>query len=242
MRVEEACEAVHMKGARAVPVSRVRRANTHRLISSKYSVGGESVLTRIADSERHLADIFDLDNRTNDRLLAEHQLLPGIGAHELVFGFPFSSIVNAAFTHADPLGSRFNGPDRGAWYAAFELRTSQAEVAFHKTVQLAEIGRFKDEVTYDDYLADFNAEFHDLREAPGFASCLAADSYVDSQLLAERLLAEGSLGVVYPSVRRPQGTCVACFQPALVTNVRRGSTIRFSWNGGPVPKIEEVGR
>jgi hypothetical protein len=200
------------------------------------------VLTRIADSERHLADIFDLDNRTNDRLLAEHQLLPGIGAHELVFGFPFSSIVNAAFTHADPLGSRFNGPDRGAWYAAFELRTSQAEVAFHKTVQLAEVGRFKDEVTYDDYLADFNAEFHDLREAPRFASCLAPDSYVDSQMLAERLLAEGSLGVVYPSVRRPQGTCVACFQPALVTNVRRGSTVRFSWNGGPAPKIEEVAR
>jgi RES domain-containing protein len=205
-------------------------------------VGEESVLTRIADSESHLKDIFDLDDRTNDRLLAEHQLLPGIGAHELVFGFPYSSIVNAAYTHADPLGSRFNGPDRGAWYAAFELRTSQAEVAFHKTVQLAEINRFEDEVTYDDYLADFNAEFHDLREAAGFASCLAPNSYVDSQWLAERLLAEGSLGVVYPSVRKPQGTCVACFRPALVTNVRRGSTIRFAWTGGPVPKIEEVGK
>jgi len=223
-----------------VPVSRVRRANTHRLVSSKYSVGEESVLTRIADSESHLKDIFDLDNRTNDRLLAEHQLLPGIGAHELVFGFPFSSIVNAAYTHANPMGSRFNGPERGAWYAAFELRTSQAEVAFHKTVQLAEINRLEDEVTYDDYLADLNAEFHDLREAADFASCLAADSYVDSQLLAERLLAEGSLGVVYPSVRRAQGTCIACFRPALVTNVRRGSTTRFAWTGGAVPKIEEV--
>lgn len=226
----------------AVPVSRVRRANTHRLISSKYSMSDESVLARIADSESHLADIFELDNRTNDRLLAEHQLLPGIGAHELVFGFPFSSIVNAAYTHANPMGSRFNGPDRGAWYAAFELRTSQAEVAFHKTVQLAEINRFVDEVTYDDYLADFNTDFHDLREGPGFASCLAADSYVESQMLAEKLLAEGSLGVVYPSVRRAGGTCVACFRPALVTNVRRGATIRFAWTGGPVPKIEEVER
>jgi hypothetical protein len=97
-------------------------------------------------------------------------------------------------------------------------------------------------VTYDDYLADFHAEFHDLRETSDFASCLAPDSYVDSQLLADRLLVEGSLGVVYPSVRRAQGTCIACFRPALVTNVRRGSTVRFSWNGGPVPKMEEVGR
>ncbi len=229
-----------MSPPRPVPLSRVRRLNTHRLIPSKYSAGGESVLARIADSQAHLADIFDLDNRTNDRLLAEHQLLPGIGIHELVFGFPFSSIVNAAFTHADPLGSRFNGPDRGAWYAAFEVRTSQAEVAFHKAVQLAESGRFKDEVTYDDYLADFNAEFHDLRDAPQFSSCLAPDSYMDSQLLAEQLLVAGSLGVVYPSVRRPQGTCIACFQPVLVTNVRKGSTFRFSWTGSSAPRITEI--
>ncbi len=63
-------------------------------------------------------------------------MLPGIGVRELLFGVPYYRVVNAAFTHAHPLGSRFNGPDRGAWYAAFETRTAQAEVAFHKTVQL----------------------------------------------------------------------------------------------------------
>ncbi|PYU19641.1 MAG: hypothetical protein DMG32_24065 [Acidobacteria bacterium] len=31
---------------------------------------------------------------------------------ELVFGVSYSHIVNAAFTHAKPLGSRFNGPER----------------------------------------------------------------------------------------------------------------------------------
>src|SRR6185437_2003350 len=91
-----------------------------------------SVLARIADNDRHLADVFELDNATNDRLLAENDLLPGIGVHELIFGVPYYRIVNAAFTHAHPLGSRFSGPDRGAWYAAFELRTAQAEVAFHR--------------------------------------------------------------------------------------------------------------
>jgi RES domain len=94
------------------------------------------VLARIADDDGHLRDIFDLDNATNDRLLAENNLLPGIGIHELVFGIPHYRIVNAAFCHAHPLGSRFNGPDRGAWYACFELETSQAEVAFHKSVEM----------------------------------------------------------------------------------------------------------
>ena len=65
---------------------------------------------------------------TNDRLLAENSLSPGIGIHELVFGLPYFRVVNAAYCHAHPLGSRFNGPDRGAWYAAFELRTAHSKV------------------------------------------------------------------------------------------------------------------
>ena len=215
----------------------IRRSDTHRLIPSKYTDSGDSVLARIANDSDHLADIFDLDNATNDRLLAEHELLPGIGIDELVFRIPYASIINAAFTHAHPLGSRFNGPDRGAWYAAFEVETSQAEVAFHNAVDLAEIERFDDEVTYDDYLADFRAEFYDIRDNQAFAEYLNPNSYVESQGLAERLLASGSLGIVYPSVRRARKTCIVCFRPALVTNVRRGKTYRFVWDGSPTPTI-----
>jgi RES domain-containing protein len=218
----------------------VRRNDTHRLIPAKYSEDG-SVLGRIAEDDKHLAEIFDLDNATNDRPLAENDLLPGIGVRELLFGVPYYRIVNATFTHAHPLGSRFNGPERGAWYCAFELRTAQAEVAFHKTVHLAEIARFEDEVTLDDYLADFSGDFHDLRNAPDFAECLDPDSYVQSQALAEALLDAGSLGVIYPSVRRPGGTCLACFRPALVMNVRKGTTYRFRWTGLPTPAIELLG-
>jgi len=224
--------------AEAVPgTSRIRRPNTHRLIPSKYSDEG-SALARIAEDDAHLGDLFDLDHATNDRLLAENDRLPGIGVHELVFGIPQYRIVNAVFTHAHPLGSRFNGPDRGAWYAGFELKTAQAEVAFHKSVQLAEVGRFEDEVTFDDYQADFSGEFHDLREEPSLAGCLHPASYVESQALAERLLEAGSLGIVYPSVRNEGGTCIVCFRPALVAHVRKGKTYRFRWRGEPTPTID----
>jgi RES domain-containing protein len=219
------------------PVSLVRRYDTHRLIPSKYSADGASVLARIADDDAHLAEVFDLDHATNDRLMAENDGLPGIGVHELIFGVPYYRTVNAAFTHAHPLGGRFNSPERGAWYAAFELKTAQAEVAFHKTVHLAEIGRFEDEVTFDDYLSDFSAGFHDLRRQSAFRHCLEPDSYVQSQALAERLQAAGSLGVIFPSVRRAGGTCLACFRPALVGNVRKGATYRFRWSGNPTPTI-----
>jgi len=216
------------------PVRLVRQHDTHRLVPSRR---GDSVLAAIADDEAHLQAIFDLDAATNDRLRAEHGLLPGIGPEELVFAVPQAAIVNAAFCHAHPLGGRFNGPDRGAWYAAFELATSQAEVGFHKSVQLGEIGRFEDTVTYDDYLADFSASFHDLRRARGFRACLDPTSYTESQELAERLLDAGSLGVVYPSVRHAAGTSLACFRPALVSNVRRAKTYRFTWTGTPEPVV-----
>lgn len=224
----------------APPVRRVRRRDTHRLVPSRHLRGGESVLTRIADDDRHLRAIFELDDATNDRLRGERGLLPGIGPEELLAGVPHAAVVNAAFCHAHPLGARFNGPERGAWYAAFEIETSQAEVAFHKGVQLAEIGWPDETVTYDDYLADFNADFHDLRDARGFKACLAPDSYIASQALADALLASGSLGLVYPSVRRQGGTCLACFRPALVTNLRRGQTWRFTWTGGAGPRIERA--
>ncbi len=221
-------------------VSLFRQYDTHRLIPSKYRQDGDSVLTRIADDGSHLRDIFDLDNATNDRLLAENDLLPGIDTHELVFGVPYNRIVNAAFCHAHPLGSQFNGPDRGAWYAAFEVETAQAEVAFHKGIELAEVGWFQEEVTYDDYLADFSADFHDLRDDRAFADCLSPDSYIASQRLAQQLLAAGSLGVVYPSVRKQGGTCLACFRPALVVNVRKDATHVFRWEGQAEPAISVV--
>ncbi|MAW12732.1 MAG: hypothetical protein CML57_00730 [Rhodobacteraceae bacterium] len=174
-----------------------------------------------------------VDQATNDRLLAENDLLPGIGVDELVFSVPSYRIINAAFTHAHPLGSRFNIPDRGAWYAGFVLETSQAEVAWHKSLELAEIDWLNESVTYDDYLADFGGEYHDIRGDDNFSDCLSADSYVASQGLADRLLVENSPGVIYPSVHHAGGDCLACFRPALVGNVRKSARYRFTWTGKP---------
>jgi hypothetical protein len=221
-------------------ITTIRRTDTHRLVPSKHS--RDSVLARIADDDAHLGDLFDIDQATNERVAAEHGAAPGIGPHDLVFGVPYASIVNAAFCHPHPLGARFNGPERGAWYAAFELESAQAEVAFHKSVELAEVGVWKESVTYDDYLADFSGAFHDLRRDARFAECLVPDSYRASQQLAERLLEEGSSGVVYPSVRRAKGTCLACFRPPLVTHVRRGATWRFTWSSGETPTIVREAR
>jgi hypothetical protein len=216
-----------------VAVSPVDQRDTHRLIPAQFADGGASVLARLAADQRTLEGIFELDNATNDRLLAESELLPGVDARELVFGIPSYRIINAAFCHSAPAGSRFNSPDRGAWYAGFELETSQTEIAYHRQLWLRETAWDEEETAnYLDYLADFRADFHDLRVedlrgSAEHADALSPVSYVASQTLAVHLLQLGSSGIVYPSVRRPGGTCIACFRPVLVTNVRKGDTFTF---------------
>lgn len=222
------------------PTAAIRQFDTVRLIPSRFAEKTESVLQPIADHAQHLIDLFDLDNATNQRLVGEFGGLPGIGVDELVFGIPNFRIINAAFTYPRPEGSRFNNGERGAWYCAFDTQTALAEVIFHKTVEYAEIDRFDDSVTYQGFLADFNAVFHDLRGDTAFADYLNPESYIQSQSLAGQLLASGSLGIVYASVRHAAGTNLVCLRPALVGNVRKGDSYRMSWTGTPEPAIEKI--
>jgi RES domain len=223
-------------------ISEISRDHTHRLIPSRYSDRDDSVLTRLSDDRDDLNALFDLEGATNDRLLGEAGVLPGISVRELVFGIPYFHIVNAAFTHANPLGNRFNGPERGAWYAAFSRETSEQEVAYHKQQELKEIKwQEKETFSYIDFLANFRGQFHDIRADAGFEGCLDIVSYKASQHLAMQLLEEGSAGIVYPNVRHKGGTCIVCFRPALVNDVRQGASISVTFdNAFAFPEIHEL--
>lgn len=221
-------------------LSTLRQFDTCRLIPSRFADVEDSVLAPLAEDGHVLRDLFELDNATNERLRGEYGGLPGIGVDELVFGVPNFRIINAAYTYPRPEGSRFNDGERGAWYCAFEVATSLAEITFHKTVEYHEIGRFDDSVTYQTLLADFTSTFHDIRGIDSYADCLDPASYIESQKLADVLLNAGSMGVIYPSVRHDGGICLACFRPALVGNVRKGQAYRLTWSGSPTPVIETI--
>jgi RES domain-containing protein len=210
---------------------KVERDRTHRLIPYRYSDRGRPILNLVAqDDEQLLRDLTELEGATNDRLLGEGGKLPGISVIELVSGFPLAHIVNASFTHPHPGGGRFNNEKRGAWYAAFEIQTSRAEVAFHRAADLKEIKWKAEEVSpYIDYLADVRHHFNEIRGDLDFADCLDPNSYVASQALGLNLLMSGSAGIVYPSVRDHDGVCLVCFRPPLVLNVREGSKVMLTF-------------
>jgi hypothetical protein len=207
-----------------------KATDTFRLIPTKYS-DGMSVLETLNLPGDVISELSELDAATNERVSAERGGCAWITRAELVAGCPEASIINAAFCHPGPFGSRFNDARRGAWYAGLEFETSLEEVAYHKR-RLLRDARFDGtgEFDYQEFNADFNGVFHRLKKSG--RACLAPEPvpecYRAGQQLAVELLNEGSAGIIYPSVRKRKGTCIVCFRPALVYNVRRGSEYRIS--------------
>ena len=220
------------------PVTRVNYRNTCRLIPSLYPATG--ILDTVA-APADLPAILELESWTNDRISAELGILHRIPPDEWVTGRPMSSVIMAAFCHPRAGGGRFNGPDRGAWYAGTDLATAHAEIVYHRTRELSEIGVFETRVQMRLYLADFHAAFHDVRpntrENRPFHD---PASYTASQALARDLLASNSNGVLYRSVRYPGGECLACFRPPLVANVRPDVYFEYRWEGIRTPVIRKL--
>lgn len=199
----------------------------------------------LAASGDALEAFAGLESVTNGRLRAEEAGLPDLDPRELVFGRADYTFVNAAFTHTRPGGNRFNDSSRGAWYCGFEAETAVTEVGFHLGRELAAIDRFDNVTDYAELIADFVGPFHDIRGTDFAADpCLHADpaiGYPAGQALAQRLRQEpASNGLVYPSVRRAGGTCLAAFRPDLVQNLRQGGIWRLRWHRSPEPQILRV--
>jgi hypothetical protein len=221
-----------------VPVTDVRWTRACRLVPSLYpSVG---LFDRIASPD-DLEAITELEAWTNDRLSTELGILNVVPRDEWVVGQPMASVVMAAFCHPRPGGGRFSSADRGAWYAGRSVDTSLAESVYHRTRELAEVGQFETRVQMRLYHAEFRAAFHDIRgESRRFAPLYHADSYAASQQFARELLAAGSNGVVYRSVRHPGGECLACFRPRLVQKVRVAAHYEFEWQGTRAPVVRRL--
>ncbi len=221
-----------------VPANPVGLKNTFRLIPSRYPATG--ILDRIAAPE-DLDAIIELESWTNDRISTELGLLHHLPKEEWVVGKRMSSVIMAAFCQPRITGARFSGGERGAWYAARTLETAHTEVIYHRTRELEEIRVLETFVQVRAYLADFAAVFHDLRGyRADFKPLYSPTSYTASQKLGQQLLAGGSNGVIYRSVRHKGGECLACFRPKLIKNVRQGDHFEYRWHGTCEPAIRKL--
>jgi hypothetical protein len=222
-----------------LPLVREAFARTVRLVSTARL--RPPVLERLvaADDAGALAEI---EGATSNRLLAERRGAEGISRDELLHGVPYASFVNAAFAYWKPREmNRFN-MGRGAWYAALDVDTCKREVAYHMAEFLARSGNLKGVVEYAEMFASMAGEFVDLRQMPGHP-CLDPDpavGYPIGNAVADSARAQGLNGIIYPSVRRAGGTCIAALRPHAVQSVAPGAVYRFAWSGHPDPAITRI--
>lgn len=191
---------------------------------------------RLATVAEELAEIEGATNRRQTAEAASATLFPR--------GRPHAAFVNAAFAYWRPQeANRFNPAGRGAWYAAFEVETALAEVKFHITRALRDAGSYNATIDWSEMWASMAGEFVDLRTVQPRPTCLDPDPFVGYPAgcaVAEEARSAGLNGIVYPSVRHLDGTCIVALWPHVVQSVRQGSVWRMTWSGGPTPVVAEV--
>ena len=222
-----------------VPVVTEAFLRTVRLVSTARL--RPPVLAALVEDPDDLVALAEIEGATSARLTAQSTGISGLRPNELVYDVPHAAFINASFAYARPRApNRFNGPNRGAWYAALAVETCLAEVTFHMTAFLADAGDYTAVVEYAEMFCSLAGHYLDLRELPDHPS-LAADiaiGYPAGNVLADAARAEGLNGIIYPSVRHTGGTCFAALRPAAVQSVRQGDVYRLVWRGTPEPAVE----
>ena len=209
-------------------MARIRWIPSYRLVPSRFPPVG--LFDRVARPE-DLEFVLAAESLTNDRLRDEVGELALVPRAERVSG-PGSTPVMAAFTHLNPEGSRFSDGTFGVYYAAKDRDTAIAETVYHRARFLARTAEAAGEVDMRVYLADLRADFVDLR---GYGrkkpDLMHPDSYAASQAFGVTRRAEGANGIVFDSVRRAGGSCVAVFRPKIVGACRQGPHVCYIWDG-----------
>lgn len=176
-----------------------------------------------------LAAVFQLESMTNPRIRDEVGALELIPPDERVSG-PGASFVMAAFTHVNPLGSRFSDGSYGVYYAAFDLDTAIAETIYHQVKHLTYTREPPQDLDMRVLMADLNAKLVDLHGA-GQEDILHPLNYGPAQTFAIEVRSSGHDGLVYPSVRKNGGDCAAAFRPKCISNCRQSKHLSYPWDG-----------
>lgn len=178
--------------------------------------------------------VIAVESLTNPRLRQEIGEVSLVPPEERITGSG-STLVMAAFTHLNPVGSRFSDGRYGVYYAAESLETAIAEVSHHRAIFLERTAEPEIDVDLRWIHADVIGRLHELRNARvRLREVYDPDSYAASQAFGGRLRDSGSAGVIYHSVRRAGGECVAVFRPKALARAASKGHIALHWNGSRI--------
>ncbi|WP_017184148.1 RES family NAD+ phosphorylase [Sphingobium xenophagum] len=229
-----------MSEAAEIPVSRVEWKGAVRIIRSAFPP--IDLFEDIADP----ADwplLISAEQKTNPRIMATIGNLDLVPVDRRVGGNGASYLM-APFTHVSTdRSSRFTDGSYGVLYVGDRFETALFETIHHHArfmVRTHEAPGWTSQ--FREIVMSVDADLHDLRTLAGKpAPALNPDSYTASQALARHLMGAGSDGIVYPSIRHPDGECVALFYPDCASNPLQGRHLDYHWDGARVDLVRDAG-
>lgn len=218
------------------PLSHISWEPCWRIVSSSFPPRG--LFDRVS-SQEDLELVLKIEGLTNDRLRNEIGELALVPEEESIYGEGTNSIM-AAFTHLNPIGSRFADGSYGVYYAAESIDTAIAETRFHKERFLRATREDPIDVDMRSYASNINGDVHDIRGQQEIRREVYdpnPEHYGTAQALAKSLRSNDSNGIVYDSVRDQGGECVAVFRPNLLSPAIQGEHFCYVWNGTEISNI-----
>ncbi|MDQ8757689.1 RES family NAD+ phosphorylase [Sphingosinicella sp. LHD-64] len=226
-----------MIDATAIPTAAVHWNQARRIIRSIYPPA--DLFEDIADP----ADwplLISAEQKTNPRLMDT------IGNLDLVppdrrVGGTGASYLMAPFTHVSPdRPSRFGAGAFGVLYAGESFETALAETIHHHERFMRRTREPEGWTSqFRELVLDVSLTAHDLTDSGVYVEALDPDDYGEAQRVGAILKANGSDGILYPSVRNVGGRCVGLFYPDLAALPTQGRHLDYHWNGDRVDFYRE---
>lgn len=209
----------------------------YRVIPTRFPA--VNLFDRVASPEDFDA-LYALEAMTNDRLRTEVGDLDLVPLAERCFG-PGCGPIMSAFTHLNPLGSRFSDGRYGVFYCARQARTAIAETRFHSTTFLAATNEPPMRRQMRLYTVIARGDAVDLRGDETIdAGVFSPVDYSAGQALGRAVRATEAAGIVYPSVRDVGGECLAALKTTILRDCRHAAYLEYNWNGSAIDSVFEL--
>lgn len=208
---------------------------TYRIIPSSYPT--IKIFEECVDPSE-LESLYELEALTNDRIRDEIGEISRVPAKDRLVGNGMSTIM-ASFTHLGT-SSRFTDGSFGVCYAGFDLETATAESKFWQARQMADTA--EDEMTRDMrvYTSKIQGDVSDLVDLREDERVHDPVNYSASQKMAKDLRQADEYGLVYRSVRREGGECIAALRPPIMGATSQYRHFRYHWNGTEIDRVELI--
>lgn len=154
-------------------------------------------------------------------------------------GGPGASRVMAPFVHCSPRRpNRFSDGTFGLYYAGDRQEVAIAETVHHHARFMRSTGEAPGWTSsFQELVGALDADLDDLASR---ADLLHPDVYGPSQVFGAERRAAGSDGLTWPSVRYPDGHCLAVFWPDVVSIPIPGAAYAYHWDGRAVDYVRRL--